>query len=218
LANGRLRGLYLANGLVAYDHEGGEEREPGLHAAFNDPFYPRFWEDRMYTANKELKSAKKPRGIFPCDMGELFGDWVPYQWQAQIFQVFHDNPQHRFYLLTKQPQNLAKFSPFPDNCYVGVSITTFDMARSALPYLAQLDARVKFVSYEPLLEMVPCGHTVELVDWIILGGLSGKQPFYPPEAWIEEIELAAGRAGGKDFEKQNLYKDSHRRALRQEMP
>jgi len=103
LAYGRLKEKYLANkeyiGMV-----GGAYPRQGEH----DPFYPRFWPERLYDKGLGMCEASfKKRGIFVCDMGELFGDWVPREWQDQIFSVIKANFWHRFYLLTKQPQILA---------------------------------------------------------------------------------------------------------------
>jgi len=63
-------------------------------------------------------------------------------------------PYHRFYLLTKRPENLIKFSPFPPNCFVGVSVTNQEMFDNAIHYLKMVDAKVKFLSFEPLLDHI----------------------------------------------------------------
>ena len=91
--------------------------------------------------------------IFVCDMGELFGDWIPEEWQVQIFNAIKMNPQHTFQLLTKQPQNLAKWE-FPSNCWVGVTATNQAMFDEAVKYLKEVEATVKFISFEPLLERI----------------------------------------------------------------
>ena len=129
LANGRLRAKCLANNNLP------SHNEPNYKEHLANPFYPRFWPERL----KELQKAKSwtygegrtrvirqrdttPKGIFVCNMCELFGDWVPTNWQMEIFNVVRANPQHRFYFLTKQPWNLAKWSPFPDNCWIGTTV------------------------------------------------------------------------------------------------
>ena len=45
---------------------------------------------------------------------------------------------------------------------------------------------IKFVSFEPLLEEMDVGMAV-CMDWVIIGGLSGRKPFYPPKEWIDYI-------------------------------
>jgi len=178
LAYGRLNRRYLANGIVAYnyDGEGGEGTQEGLQAAFADPFYPRFWPERIPasywipTQGAGLGLNVKGKGIFVCDMGELFGDWIPQQWQKEVFKVIRGNPDCRFYLLTKQPQNLVKFSPFPDNCWVGVTATDRASCKSALLALAEIRAKVKYISFEPLLSPAFCHH-----HWHTKGPRTGRR-------------------------------------------
>ncbi len=213
LANGRLRGLYLANANTSgLRNDLVSVEEYGLQRT--DPFYPRFWPRRL---GDPLKVAK-PAGIFCCDMSDLFGIGIPSWWTGSVMNFIEAFPHHRFYILTKQPQNLAKFSPFPDNCWVGVSVTNETQAIDAVTPLMQIQASVKFISHEPLLGRIRWTHLEGLVNWLILGGKSGKQPFYPNESWIQEIEEAADRAGIAVFEKNNLRKDWGDRQPRQEMP
>ena len=92
-------------------------------------------------------------------------------------------PYHRFYLLTKQPQNLIKFSPFPDNCLVGVTATKTIQYTEAAYWLKEIEAKVKFISFEPLLERIapkawpwqlfPEGNPKGICDWLIIGACTG---------------------------------------------
>ena len=160
LANGRLRERYLQNPNVAPRYEEDGTRF-NLYEDLHDPFYPRFWPERLddpFLIDRNIcikrhtrGQRKTPRGIFVCDMGELFGDWIPIEWQEQIHMTITLNPQHRFYLLTKQPQNLIKWSPFPDNVYLGVTITNHEMLDKQMPYLLQTESAIRFVIIEPCL-------------------------------------------------------------------
>ena len=219
LANGRLKNRYLANKNTAtqnYDED-------------SYPFYPRFWAERLEEFGRPVKAGvgigyydRKPKGIFVCDMGELFGDWIPRHWQTQIFGAIQMNPQHRFYLLTKQPQNLIKFSPFPDNCWVGVTATNQGMYDSAVYHLNHIEASVKYISIEPLLSHIHLPNYRD-VDWVIIGAMTGFHipfeyrnielehmpwgrgwAFQPKIEWVDEIVRAADKAGVKVFLKNNL--------------
>ena len=200
LAHGRLKSRYLENQNFApldFDED--------IPDPMFDPFYPRFWAKRLRPIEGLHGISMKPRGIFVCDMGELFGDWVPYDWQERIFNTIRINPWHRFYLLTKQPQNLPQWSPFPDNCWVGVTATDNRMFNYGLAYLSEVKAKVKYASLEPLLGRIePVGIGSSILDWLIIGGQSGKQRFYPPEEWIEEIVEAADKVKLPIFMKDNL--------------
>ena len=148
LANGRLRERYLHGGEFSTSLSY-HDRYPGCVL---DPFYPRFWPERVREMCLHIGLGERKR-IFVCDMGELFGDWIPEEWQVQIFNAIKMNPQHTFQLLTKQPQNLAKWE-FPSNCWVGVTATNQAMFDEAVKYLKEVEATVKFISFEPLLERI----------------------------------------------------------------
>jgi len=204
LANTRLKERYLA------------QRNTGLNFAQGaDPFYPRFWPDKL---DQPLK-RKKPAGIFTCDMSDLFGIGVPEQWTWSVLNFIKECPQHRFYLLTKQPQNLAKFSPFPDNCWVGVTATNYEMFNDAVWNLINIEAKVKYLSLEPLLALITAGILAQyhnwpvmhgsilhnIIDWIIIGAQT--KPAKKPELqWVKDIIKAADTAGIPVFLKDSLYK------------
>ncbi len=228
LAHGRLRTQYLANNNLPSDNEPNHKE----HCA--NPFYPRFWPERL----KELPKAKSwtdeggrtrvirrsdtaSKGIFVCNMCEFFGDWVPANWQSEVFKVIRANYQHRFYFLTKQPWNLAKWSPFPDNCWIGVTICNKEMAyRGWWHYFNLVRAKLKFISFEPLLEDVMAMPLNEQVtqkpDWVIIG--SQTKPYNPPKIeWVEAIVETADEVGVPVFLKDNL-KPLLGNNLRQELP
>ena len=118
-----------------------------------------------------------------------------------------------FVFLTKQPQNLAQFK-WQGNCWVGATATnlvTFDLATH---FLARVDAKVKFLSIEPLLgrigyeglpyadEVLHEGH----IDWVIIVQLTGTQAkkYKPESKWVEEIIKAADEASIPVWTKDNL--------------
>lgn len=214
LANTRLEKRYLANNNVAPNPSVPVPRsssDPDY-----DPFWPRFWPEKI-SGIKQL-FHRKNKGIFVCDMSDLFGLGIPHEWTSQVLFAAKVNPWHRFYLLTKQPQNLAKWSPFPDNCWVGISITNTQQAIDAVTPMAQIEAKVKYISYEPLLEKVPCFHIMGLVDWVIIGAQT-KPLVLPRREWVHEIVQTADRVGVKVFLKNSLVPLYGREwKLRQEVP
>ncbi len=239
LAHGRLKQRYLANTNIpeyirrptSSTWRGFEQGFQNVEDALGDPFYPRFWEDKL----EQITSRQKPRGVFVCDMADLFGKGIPERWTWKTINLMTYASQHRFYLLTKQPQNLTKFSPFPDNCWVGVTATGSTYLHDAIYVLRDIKARVKYISFEPLLGRVslPCliGNALEVTDWVIIGAQT--KPYKPPKIeWVQEIVEAADKAGMKVFLKDNLKPllEEHRAEwafdimkdysmyLRQEMP
>jgi protein gp37 len=207
-----LRAKYLANDNLP------PQNEPHHKGHYANPFYPRFWPERL----KELPKGT-PKGIFVCNMCEFFGDWVPANWQKEIFKVIRANPQHRFYFLTKRPHNLAKFSPFPDNCWLGATVCDKRMAWNAWwYYFGPVRAKLKFISFEPLLEDLMelpgtfPGSIIPKADWIIIG--SQTKPYNPPKIeWVQALVEIADKAGVPVFLKDNL-KPLLDNNLRQEFP
>ena len=212
LANGRLRQRYLANSRMAVNKLGLAEFEQ----AIQDPFYPRFWENRLREQFGAYTAGAEPKGIFVCDMGDLFGIGVPEHWTERVLDKIGRSwyREHRFYLLTKQPQNLAKWSLFPPNCWVGVTATSAKTGQGGLynaeEYLMQIEAKVKYISLEPLLQWDGAGKYViqrgadgGWIDWLIIGAQT--KPYKPPKIErVEEIVRAADQAGIPVFLKDNL--------------
>ncbi len=235
LANTRLKKTYLANKNVAYCYERGDKiiGPPELMGKVNysNPFYPRFWENRLLQAQGHRLNS----GVFVCDMSDLFGIGIPEEWTGLVLKEIEFCNDCRFYLLTKQPQNLAQWSPFPPNCYVGVSVTDFLSYCKAMDGLEKIEATVKYLSFEPLLGDVglPGPAFLAGIDWIICGAQT-KPTVYPEISWVKKIVEAADRAGVPVFLKDNIRPlfnnnapkwafeeplswEIHRR-LRQEMP
>ena len=221
LAHGRLKQRYLDNRNYA--------RLPQNAVKPSDPFYPRFWPERLEELTPPFTPRpyrnSKPRGVFVCDMADLFGIGVPNQWTEAVLDRIMRNPCDRFYLLTKQPENLPQWSPFPDHCFVGATVCNDGMMTIALTNLANVEARVRYLSIEPLLGFISMkSHPIKgIIDWIILGAQT--KPYKPPEiSWVRGICQAASKAGIPVFLKNNLkplYANENWLApyvLRQEMP
>ncbi len=257
LAHGRLKQRYLANnniaieGIKLYQREG-EVSQNTVIRAHDDPFYPRFRPERLAQIERppapsnmhiqnapmdgmhvisNLHAKRKSRGIFTCDMSDLFGIGIPEVWIRQILDAIRINSVDRFYLLTKQPQNLPQWE-FPDNCWVGVSATNQKMLFNGLSQFLQVEASVKYISFEPLQSAMPELTAYCLIQagikWVIIG--SQTKPYKPPKIeWVQEIVRAADKAGVKVFLKYNLVGHipieepfyTHNQdgwAIRQEMP
>lgn len=208
LAWGRCKGRYL--------HGGGLIADRNYQMGLDDPFYPRLWPEKL--PEYDVVSGKD-KGIFVCDMSDLFGIGVPEEWTRRVLDVVRKHPQHRFYLLTKQPQNLAKWT-FPPNAWVGVTATNPEMARQAMMKLQWVEAKIKYLSIEPLLEgeqphwrdlyyARPLNAPANMdfapgINWVIIGAQT--KPMRLPElVHVSEIVEACDHAGVKVFLKDNLH-------------
>lgn len=159
------------------------------------PFNPTFHPDKLnkpYGVSKRFRSRNPylPLGsamFFVNSMGEFFDKGVKREWQDKALKVIEDNPQHIFQILTKVPENIPADMVFPKNVWLGVTVDREEYFDRVFFLLDEI--KVNFVSFEPLLTDIPLSTYPldDLVDWVIVGGLSGKKPFIPPKSWIDEI-------------------------------
>lgn len=137
------------------------------------------------------------------------------QYLPEIIARVRLHPSLTFIFLTKQPQNLVKWSPFPDNCWVGVSVDGSDRSPESLAGLRDCRAKIKFISFEPLLGHVSVPFEKIGINWVILG--SRTQPtIHPPREWVNEIITAADKAEIPVFVKEPM--SSYYNIKRQEFP
>ena len=171
--------------------------------------YKRFkWNPEIRLANNafyqfyELK-RKKPSKVFVGSTMELFGPWVKDEWMHGILSYCKAYSQHTFIFLTKYPQEMGKWE-FPDNCWVGASADTYYHMFKATRWLPEVQARIKFISFEPLLESVAgVRFNLQGIDWVILGSRTAPVRHPKPE-WVREIIAAADKAGIPVFVKSPL--------------
>ncbi len=213
LAHGRLKQRYLANTNLALNAKGGVFKliiggrtTAGRKGDYADPFYPRLWPHRF-----TVKGIPKGSRIFLNDMSDWVGIGIPEEWTQKVLDFIRANPDYTFLTLTKQPQNLPKFSPFPENCWVGVTATNGHHFVNALDNLVHVKAPVQFISFEPLLDWHIESWLIEdlksqpEIKWLIIGQqtpISAKTQ--PQIEWVQEIVEAADKAGIPVFLKGNL--------------
>ena len=74
--------------------------------AFPNGFDPTFHPERLDEPGK----VKTPARIFAVSMGDLFGSWVSAEWIATVLDACRRAPWHTFQLLTKAPENAARWA------------------------------------------------------------------------------------------------------------
>lgn len=146
---------------------------------------------------------KKPKTIFVNSMSDLFHKKVPFEYIQKVFKVMNDNPQHTFQVLTKRADILYRYHEdlnWSDNIWMGVSVENMKVI-NRIDYLRQINAKVKFLSCEPLLEALP-NLNLTNIDWVIVGGESGRKPRPMQEAWVTDIQQQCEVANVPFFFKQ----------------
>jgi len=141
--------------------------------------------------------------IFVNSMSDLFHEQVPEDYIRRVLEIVASTPRHQFQILTKRPQRLEAFAAehqLPPNAWFGVSVENADYTWR-IAHLQRLEARVRFLSLEPLLG--PLGQLdLRGIDWVIVGGESGPgaRPIRPE--WVRDIREQCTELGVPFFFKQ----------------
>jgi protein gp37 len=139
----------------------------------------------------EPYSWKKGKLIFVNSMSDLFHKDVPIEYIQQIFNVIKENPQHLFQVLTKRAEILKYYDSegwleWPHNLWMGVTVENSSLTKR-IELLRQTGARVKFLSCEPLLSSLS-NLNLAGIDWVIVGGESGRTPRPIKEEWVIDLK------------------------------
>lgn len=187
-----------------YAHSISKRFTPGHAEVFlnnNDPFAPHFHQGRLL----EPRQVNRPSRIFVCSMADLFGEWVPRKWIEAIRLETAVVNRHTYIFLTKNPARLAEFNPWPGNCWVGATATDEESFAEAAAALARVDSRVRFISAEPLLgEIRHFTIQAALIDWLIIGALTGPGAKPPCPDWVQTLSGWAKYMDIRRFLKDNL--------------
>lgn len=146
---------------------------------------------------------RKPQMVFVNSMSDLFHERVPLDFIRRAFAVMRQASRHTFQVLTKRSLRLADLDAsldWPPNVWVGVSVENRDYV-CRVEHLRATQARVKFLSLEPLLGPLP-GLDLAGIDWAIVGGESGPGARPMQEAWVTDIRDQCLDAGLPFFFKQ----------------
>ena len=165
---------------------------------------------------------KASRRVFVNSMSDLFHEEVPFEFVREVFLSMLDYDQHIYQVLTKRPERMLKYlewgegPDWPDHVWAGVSVENQYWADQRIPLLAQVPAKVRFLSVEPLLKEVELHKYLQHLQWVIVGGESGHKARPMKPEWASSIRdecLAAevpfffkqwggrySKAGGRELE------------------
>jgi protein gp37 len=146
------------------------------------------------------------RRVFTCSMADLFGKWVPQDWLDAVFEQIVAAPQWEFLCLTKFPQRLATLD-WPDNVWAGTTVDRQHRVDLAQRHFAEVQAGVKWLSCEPLLEPLRFD-SLEMFDWVVIGACTastGAPEFAPPFDWVIDLYQQARDADCRVYLKHNLF-------------
>lgn len=170
--------------------------------------------------NLPLK-LKEPSKIFTCSLTDFFHEECD-SFRNEAWDIIRKCPQHTFQILTKRPERVINHLPNDwgdgyDNVWLGTSVGSDEGKQRAID-LSMVDAKIKFLSLEPLHGPIHLSewminvrdmdfHILPAFDWVIIGGESGnengKYRYRPCKlTWIEKIVKDCKRSFIQVFVKQ----------------
>lgn len=166
---------------------------------YKDGFELQIHEDAL-TIPYSWKSSKV---VFVNSMSDLFHKDVPLDFIQKVFKVMNENPQHTFQVLTKRADILFKYHKqlnWTHNIWMGVSVEDSRVTKR-IDYLRKTGAKVKFLSCEPLIGPLSDINLTN-IDWVIVGGESGRKPRPMDVDWVLDIQQQCEKAKVAFFFKQ----------------
>ena len=152
---------------------------------YKDGFAVRTHEDSLMTPFE----WKKPKVVFVNSMSDLFHSDVPVEFIKKVFHVMNNTPQHTYQVLTKRADRLFEIHEqlnWTNNIWMGVSVED-ERVTHRIDFLRQTNAAVKFLSCEPLIGPL-MNLNLSGIDWVIVGGESGRKARPMEEWWVWDIK------------------------------
>ena len=139
---------------------------------------------RTFRPKGPFKNGRDRALVFPCDMTDLFGEWMSDSDIGAVFNALASREDVDFLILTKRPGKAATWlnawrnlnGGVVRNVMIGCSVENDRRAQERMPFMRFI-ARMGFrtvASYEPALDVVDWNGW-EFLDGMICGGESGNQ-------------------------------------------
>jgi len=166
------------------------------------------WTGRINIDMRALNAPlawKKPQRIFVNSMSDLFQDKADEALIRQVWRVMEQAHWHSFQVLTKRPERMLDVLSKPNfpmlsNVWLGTSVESEDYL-GRINVLRRVPARIRFISFEPLLGPI-ANPDLAGIHWAIIGGESGPRARPMEKWWVEQIYEACEQQGIAFFFKQ----------------
>ncbi len=166
------------------------------------------WTGRVNVDEHALDTPlawRRPQRIFVNSMSDLFQEAVDESFIRRVWKIMQQAHWHSFQILTKRPERMLDvlskpaFARLP-NVWLGTSIESEDYLER-IDMLRRVPARVRFISFEPLLGPIVDPDLAD-IHWAIVGGESGPRARPMESWWVEELRDGCKRQGVAFFFKQ----------------
>ena len=141
-------------------------------------------------------------------MSDMFHDEIPKHYIGKMIDVMLEADRHTYQVLTKRPERMSRLlhrefkeAAKASHIWWGTSVENLKHGVPRIDMLRDADAKVPWLSIEPLLEDL--GELdLDGIKWVVVGGESGKG-CRPMEAdWVRSIRDQSEDAGIPFFFKQ----------------
>ena len=132
--------------------------------------------------------------IFVCDTGDMFHDNISAEFISDALNVMRDRDDIDWQILTKRAlraemlinawlgrKGLDKVPPW---MWIGFTAENQEWFDKRWDHFKNIPAAVRWVSIEPMIGPIIMGKAAEQIDWVVVGGESGRNarpmlPFWP---------------------------------------
>lgn len=144
--------------------------------------------------NRDATAIGFRRKVFCASLADVFEDRSELDaWRRDLWGLIEATPNLDWLLLTKRPSKILQSVPawwygdYPKNVWFGTSVEDQETADKRIPEFHWVeDAAIRFLSIEPLLGPIDL-RGLPRVDWVIVGGESGKDARGCSIEWIRSI-------------------------------
>lgn len=184
----------------------------GGYEPFKGPMRTKNWSN-PFRWNKRAAEAGVRARVFTCSMSDFFHRGAD-KWRDEAWEIISACTELDWLILTKRPELIAGRLPadwgagYP-NVWLG---TTAGERKSfgRIEQLLEIDAAVRFVSAEPLLERLDFRPYLDRLDWVITGCERAKkgQRRLMNLDWVRDIDKQCREFEVAHFFKQYYVNDS----------
>lgn len=135
--------------------------------------------------SKELnRYIGKNKMVFVNSMSDTFHECIQDSEIRWILAACRMQPSNKFQILTKRAERLPDFK-YPENVWLGVTVENA-RHKNRIEYLRKTNAKIKFLSCEPLISDL--GELpLNGINWVIVGGETGPQARAMHPEWVYNI-------------------------------
>jgi len=159
--------------------------------------------------NRKAEAAGERKRVFCSSMADVFEAREDLDvHRLRLWETILATPFLDWLLLTKRPENFLRMLP-PSwiqqpqaNVWLGVTAENQRRADERIPQLLAVPAEIHWVSAEPLLGTINFSRFHDGVDWVIVGGESGKGCRPMEVSWAIDILSQSRQYGFAYFMKQ----------------